>query len=204
MARYFAVFGSFAAAAGLLTAVWFAYAGRTNDQFAACRTSRVAGQAKLGGPFTLTSQNGERVTDAEVIDRLTLVYFGYTYCPDVCPLDTMRNVEVARALKDRGVDLKPVFVSFDPERDTAESLRAFADSIDPSLVALSGTLAETAAIAKAYGVYYAKNGEGDDYLMDHSVQSYLMHPEHGFLEFFPREIREEQMVQMIACFADKL
>jgi len=204
MTRFAAFFGLFAIIAGLLSGAWFAYSGRSSDQFADCRTSRVAGGAKLGGPFKLTNQAGVSVTDKQVIDRLSLVYFGYTYCPDVCPLDTTRNADVARTLNDRGIDLKPVFISFDPERDTPGALREFAAWIDPTLVALSGTLEETAAVAKAYGVYYAKTGEGEDYLMEHSTQSYLMHPKYGFLEFFPRAVRADQMSNVIACFSAKL
>ncbi len=202
--RYLAALAVIVVTLGLGLGAWLVYSARSFDQFGDCRTTRIAGGAQLGGPFRLTNQNGERLTDKQVIDRLTLVYFGYTYCPDVCPLDITRNVEVARALKDRGVEVKPVFISFDPERDTPGALTDFVNSIDSSLVALSGSIAETAAVAKAYGVYYAKDGEGEDYLMSHSVQSYLMHPKYGFLEFFQREIRADQMTSTIACFADKL
>ena len=204
MARFLAVFFTLVVALGLLAGAWFAYLARTEDQFAACRTSRVAGQASLGGPFTLTNQQGQEVTDKQVVDRLSLIYFGYSYCPDVCPLDMTRNVEVSRLLKERGIDVKPVFISIDPQRDTPEALTEFAEYIDPSLVALSGTAEQTAAVAKQFGVYYAKDGAGPDYLMSHSVQSYLMHPKYGFLEFFPREIRAGQMRDTITCFAEKL
>lgn len=204
MARFLVIFAAIAVALGLATGSWIVYVKRSNDQFAECRMSRVAGQAKLGGPFTLTNQQGQQVTDKQVVDRLSLIYFGYSYCPDVCPLDMTRNVEVSRLLKDLGVDVKPVFISIDPDRDTPEALTEFAEYIDPSLVALSGTAEQTAIVAKEFGVYYAKDSDGPDYLMSHSVQSYLMHPTYGFLEFFPREIRAEQMRDTIACFARKL
>ncbi len=204
MVRYLAVFAACAVAFGLATGAWLIYAARSEDRFAACRTSRVAGQATLGGPFTLTNQQGQQVTDKQVIDRLSLIYFGYSFCPDVCPLDMTRNVEVSRLLKELGVDLKPVFISIDPERDTPGALTEFAEYVDPSLVALSGTAEQTSVVAKEFGVYYAKDSEDPDYLMSHSVQSYLMHPQYGFLEFFPREIRAEPMRDTIACFAAKL
>lgn len=204
MTRIYALLGSAVVLSGLAIGGWLAVSSRSGDPFADCRIGAVAGGGNLGGPFTLTDQHGRSVTDSQVIDGLALVYFGYTYCPDICPLDTARNIETAAALKERGIALKPVFISIDPARDTPQALTDFAEYIGPGLVALTGTEAQISQVAKSYGVYFARNGADEDYLMDHSVQSYLMHPVHGFLEFFPREIRSGQMVETIACFADKL
>ncbi len=204
MTRLYALLGSVAVACGLALGGWIAWTARSFDPFADCRTSKVAGIGRIGGPFTLTDQNGKIQTDKQVIDGLTLVYFGYTYCPDICPLDTARNAETASKLKDRGISVKPVFITIDPQRDTPEALTEFVAYNAPGMVALTGTAAQIADVAKSYGVYFAKNGSGDDYLMDHSVQTYLMHPEYGFLEFFPRAIRAKQMVETIACFAEIL
>ncbi len=204
MTRLFAILGAAVVLAVLVTGGWIASSTRSSDAFADCRTGRVAGIGKIGGPFSLIDQSGQMQSAADVIDGLTLIYFGYAYCPDLCPLDTTRNAEVASALKSRGIDLKPVFISIDPERDTPEILTDFVAGIDPGLVALTGSPEQIAAAAKSYGVYYAKNGAGEDYLMDHSVQSYLMHPDYGSLESFSREIRAGQVTDAIACFANKL
>jgi protein SCO1 len=176
---YVLVAGSIATA-GLAIGSWAVLTQRGNDPFADCRTSAVAGAGRIGGPFSLIDQRGMRVSETEVIRGLTLFYFGYAYCPDVCPLDLSRNAEVTDLVKAKGIALQPVFVTIDPERD------------------------EIAAVAGAYGVFYARNGEGDGYLMSHSTHSYLMHPAHGFMDFFDRSLRADDVAERIACFAGKL
>ncbi len=184
---------------------FFVLRSDSGDRFAECRTTAIAGgTASIGGPFELTNQNGERVTDADVIDRPSLVYFGYTFCPDVCPQDTYRNAEVAALLDERGIDVKPVMITIDPARDTPEAMKAFVEYLSEKMVGLTGTEAEIADAARAYRVYYAKNGSGEDYLMDHSTMTYLMAPEYGFLEFFRREETEEQIADRVQCFVEKL
>jgi len=133
-----------------------------------------------------------------------LVYFGYTFCPDVCPLDTYRNAEAVAVLEERGIDVKPVMITIDPERDDAESMAAFAEYMHEDMVGLTGTKEEIKAAIKAYRVYAAKNGEGDNYLMDHSTWTYLMAPDHGFLEFFNRDVTPEDMADQVACFVENL
>ncbi|MEE9453318.1 MAG: SCO family protein [Paracoccaceae bacterium] len=178
---------------------------QVEDQFAQCRATSVAGgAAAIGGPFSLTDHTGKRVTDVEVIDRPTLLYFGYTYCPDVCPLDTYRNAEAVSLLAERGVEVKPVMITIDPTRDTPEAMRAFVEYLHEDMVGLTGTEAEIKAAIKAYRVYAARNGEGENYLMDHSTFTYLMAPEHGFLEYFNRDATPEDMADSVACFVDKL
>lgn len=175
------------------------------DKFEECRATAIAGGGPaIGGPFTLTDQNGNRVTDKDVIDRLSLVYFGYTYCPDVCPLDTYRNAEAVDILAERSIEVKPVMVTIDPERDTPEVMKAFVEYLHDDMVGLTGSAEEIKAAIKAYRVYAAKNGDGEDYLMDHSTSTYLMAPEIGILEFFGREYTPNQMADAIACFAEKL
>ena len=104
--------------------------GRANqdpDIFAQCRTTQVAGGTdSIGGPFELVSETGETVTDADIITAPTLIYFGYTFCPDVCPLDNARNAIAVEILEEQGRMVTPVFISIDPERDTPEVLQAFA------------------------------------------------------------------------------
>ena len=167
----------------------------------ACATSVVAGgQGAIGGAFSLVDQNGNDVTDEDVITGLTLIYFGYTYCPDICPLDTQRNLEAVDILDAQGVKIKPVFITIDPERDTVEVLNDYAAASHPRLVALTGTPEQTKSASQTYRTYFRKNGEGEDYLMDHSTQSYLM-DKTGFLQFFRRDTPPEDMAKTIACFA---
>ena len=205
MSRFFAIIAVLVVLSGLGTAMFFALRPAPADQFAECRATKVAGgSAAIGGPFELTDHTGQRVTDVDVIDGPTLMYFGYTFCPDVCPLDTYRNAEAVAVLEERGIKVKPVMVTIDPERDTPESMAAFVGYLHEDMVGLTGSPEDISAVIKAYRVYAAKNGDGENYLMDHSTWTYLMAPEHGFLEFFNRDITPEDMADQVACFVNKL
>jgi len=176
---------------------------KSPDIFEACRTTTSA--TTIGGPFELVNQQGKTVTDKSVIDGLTLVYFGYTFCPDVCPFDTARNAEAVEILEASGIMVKPVMITIDPARDTPEAMADFASYIHPRMVGLSGTEAQINAAAKAYQVYFAKEAEPEDpafYLMEHSTFTYLMHPDYGFLQFFGRAPRAEEMAKTLACYND--
>jgi protein SCO1 len=202
--RIYAIIGAVAVLAGLTIGGLLAWSKRPVDPFADCRTASIAGIGRIGGPFTLTDQTGRRVSEADVFTGLSLVYFGYTFCPDVCPLDLARNAEVTDLLAEKDIVLHPVFISVDPARDTPEALAEYAGYYHPALTALTGSDAEIAAVAKAYGVYFARSGEGKGYTVNHSTHSYLMHPDWGFLEFFDRARRPEDMAEAIRCFDGKL
>lgn len=207
MTRIYAI-GAAAVIIMLTAGIWIAtMGGRGDDKFAQCRATQIAGgAAQIGGPFTLVDETGATVTDADVIDRPTLVYFGYTYCPDICPYDAARNAEAVTLLADRGYDVKPVFISVDPERDTPEQLADFTSYLHPRMLGLTGSDEQVQAAAKAYRTYYKKQpteeGDEDYYLVDHSTFTYLMTPEDGFVEFFRRDATPEQMAEASACFID--
>jgi len=191
-----------AAAVGLSAGLWWWTQAPTPDVFAGCRGSVVAGgPGAIGGPFTLVNQDGVTVTDAEVIDRPSILYFGYTFCPDVCPLDTARNVTAVEILEEQGLEVKPVFISIDPERDTPEALAAFVGNLHPRMVGLTGTPDQVRAASQAYRTFYQKQDSEDEfYLVDHSTFSYLVLPGHGFVEFYRRETTPEAMAESMACF----
>lgn len=176
------------------------------DPYAQCRATTVAGGAKIGGPFTLMDENGATRTDADVITGPTLIYFGYTFCPDVCPLDTARNAEAIEILESRGRMVTPVFISIDPERDTPDVLQAFTGNLHPRMIGLTGTPEQVKAASQAYRTYYQKQqpeaGSEDYYLIDHSTFTYLMLPEVGFAEFFRRDLTPEQVADGVQCFLD--
>ncbi len=174
------------------------------DRFEACRTTTVAGgAAAIGGPFELVDASGTTVTDADVITSPSLLYFGYTFCPDVCPLDVARNAEAVDLLAEEGLDLTPVFISIDPDRDTPEVVGDFAANMHPEMIGLTGSHDQIAAASKAYKTYYRKReGDPDYYLVDHSTSSYLVFPEEGFIQFFDRSLRPDQMAGQIACFLE--
>lgn len=180
--------------------------GGEKDQFAECRTGAVAGGGDMiGGPIELVSETGETVTDKEIFTRPSLLYFGYTYCPDVCPLDTVRNAEAVDVLKERGRDVQPVFVSVDWGRDDAQAMADFTYNLHEDMLGLTGSEEQIRAASKAYRTYFSiRDPEDEYYLIDHSTFTYLVMPETGFLEFFRRELTAEQLADKVECFLEKL
>jgi protein SCO1/2 len=152
----------------------------------------------IGGPFRLVDQNGKTVTDADLRGRWSLIYFGYTHCPDACP--TALN-DIAIALDELGpkrAEVRPVFVTVDPERDTPEVLKAYVTSFDAPITALTGTPEEIAQAAKGYRVYYAKHPEaGGDYSIDHSSVIYVMDPEGRFTASFTHQNTPEEIAERL-------
>ncbi len=171
------------------------------DAFAECRGGQIAG-GQIGGPFTLIDETGATVTDADVLTKPSLVYFGYTFCPDVCPLDNARNAEAVDILESRGIEVQPVFISIDPERDTPEALAEFTDNLHQQMVGLTGTPEQVKAASQAYKTFYKRQEDGDPeyYLIDHSTSTYLTLPGIGFVYAFRREDLSDQMADQVACF----
>ena len=203
MTRLFAGAAALIAVAAVGAGAWFMLAGR-GDPYAACRDGQIAGgPGMIGGPFTLVDQTGKTVTDADVITKPTLIYFGYTFCPDVCPVDAARNAEAVDILEERGDEVTPVFISIDPKRDTPEVLAEFTAAIHPRMIGLTGTPEQIQAVAQAYKTYFkAQEGNGDYYLVDHSTFTYLMLPKIGFADFFRREVTPDEIANRVSCFLD--
>jgi protein SCO1/2 len=136
--------------------------------------------ASIGGPFTLTDQNGRQVSNSDFNGRYRLVYFGFSYCPDVCPVDLQSIGQGLRRLEKSdpalAAKVQPIFITVDPERDTPPVLKEYVAAFHPRLIGLTGTPAQIASVAKAYGVYYAKRDERKDYLMDHMRIALLFGP----------------------------
>lgn len=200
--RFYATVATVAVAAFLGGSAWYVLSDRKADPFAQCRQGQVAG-GDIGGPFTLVNSAGQTVTDAEVLTKPSLVYFGYTFCPDVCPFDMSRNVEAVDLLEKKGIDVTPVFISIDPERDTPEALADYEANLHPKLIALTGSAEQVRAASQAYKTFYKRRETGDEfYLLDHSTFTYLVLPGVGFVDFFRREITSEQMAESVACFVE--
>ena len=156
--------------------------------------------AAIGGPFTLTDHAGRTVTERDFLGRHMVIFFGYTFCPDVCPTNL---ATVADALDILGDDLAariaPVFVSVDPERDTPDLLAQYVGNFHPRMVGLTGSAEQVSAVARAYRVYYAKadqaDGDNETYLIDHSAITYLVGPDGSFIRHFPHGITPEAMAE---------
>ncbi|WP_026198605.1 SCO family protein [Wenxinia marina] len=171
------------------------------DGFAQCRGGAVAG-GSLGGPFTLVSETGETVTSEEVIDRPSLLYFGYTYCPDVCPIDAMRNAQAVEMLDAEGIEVKPVFISVDPARDTPEVLAQYTANFHDRMLGLTGSEEQVREAAQAYRVLYSANDDDPEfYTVNHTAFSYIVLPEVGFVDVVRRDEAPEALADRLACFA---
>jgi cytochrome oxidase Cu insertion factor (SCO1/SenC/PrrC family) len=151
----------------------------------------------IGGPFALTDQNGTRRTDADFRGKLMLVYFGFTYCPDVCPTDLLQMALAVDKLGQAGKMVQPVFITLDPERDTPEHLKQYMPLFHPRFVGLTGDAIAIGAVARAYRVYY-KKVEWDDrseYTVDHSTFIYLMGRNGEYLGYFPPGTSADQLAE---------
>jgi len=148
------------------------------------RVAKEMGAAAIGGPFKLTDQNGKPRSDADFRGAYTLVFFGYTNCPDVCPTTLQTLTDAMTDLGPKAEKVTPVFITVDPERDTAKALKDYAANFTPRLVMLTGSPAEIASVAKEYRVYYAKAGEGPNYAMDHTALIYLMGPDGTYVTHY--------------------
>lgn len=201
MTRIYAIIGAAGIAAVLgATGGYIWFAGQGDDPLAQCRDGQVAGGA-IGGPFTLMDQTGKTVTDKDVLKRPSLVYFGYTFCPDVCPLDAQRNADAVDILAKKGMDVTPVFITIDPARDTPKVLADWTSAISPKMIGLTGTAEQVKAASVAYKTYYKQlPSEDENYMMDHTIYTYLMLPDAGFVEFFDRDITADQLADKVGCF----
>ena len=149
--------------------------------------------ARMGGPFTLTSHEGRRVSSSAYDGRYRIVYFGYTYCPDVCPVDLQLITAALRQLEARNPQkaarVQPIFITVDPARDSPPVLRQFVAQFHPRLIGLTGSEAEIAQVTRAHGVYAARReGSGSsDYLVDHNRIAVLYGPEGEPIVILPHD-----------------
>ncbi|MSO75373.1 MAG: SCO family protein [Alphaproteobacteria bacterium] len=171
----------------------------TNAPVASVRTVATLGEAQIGGPFTLIDGEGVERSEGEFRGRHLLVYFGFTFCPDVCPTE----LQVMSAALDRlgplAESVQPLFITIDPERDTPAAMKDYVGNFHPRLIGLTGSAQAVAKAAKAYRVYYRRNDARDasQYLMDHSSIVYLMGPDGRYLAHFGPNTKPETMAATI-------
>lgn len=160
------------------------------------QAAEAEGQALIGGPFSLTDHRGQRVSEADFAGRLKLVYFGYTYCPDVCPIG-LATIAAAYDRLDEAerAGVVPLFITVDPERDTVEAVADYVDLFHPDLVGLTGSPDDIAAAAATFRVYYrkAESERASDYLVDHSAFTYLMDGENRYLAHFGHDATPDEI-----------
>lgn len=152
--------------------------------------------SSIGGPFTLTDQHGHDVKDTDFGGKLMLVYFGYSFCPDVCPTTLNQVVLALRALTaEQQAQIAPIFITVDPERDTVAQMADYVSSFSPALIGLTGTAAQINAVSKEYHVYAKKAGTGANYGVDHSSILYLMGKDGRFLHHFDGNISAKDLAR---------
>ena len=148
---------------------------------------KFSGVALVGGPFQMVNQNGATVTEKDFAGKPMMIFFGYTYCPDVCPTELQIMSAALDQLGDKAADVQPVFVTIDPERDTAPVIKSYLESFGPRWTGLTGTPEQVQSMAKAWHVFYEKRENKEspkDYLMDHSSFIFLMGADGKFLKHF--------------------
>ncbi|MBV5256898.1 SCO family protein [Synechococcus moorigangaii CMS01] len=167
---------------------------------------RESGQALIGGDFELVAHTGETVTHADFEGRPMLIYFGFTYCPDICPMSLQLMAQALQELDEtQRAQFQPLLISLDPERDTPEALAQYVETpvFPEGLIGLTGSPEQVAAAARAYRVYYARS-EADasmaEYLIDHSSLIYLMDREGRFVEVFPHATPPGHIAQSLQRF----
>ncbi len=147
----------------------------------------MSGKAVVGAPFTLTNQHGKRVSLADFRGKVVLLYFGFTFCPDVCPTDMLAIAQTITALGRRGDQVQPLFITLDPERDTRELLRGYVAAFHPRMIALTGSEDEIRRVATAYKVFYEKvtPPHSTTYFIEHAAFTFLLDRNGNYVSFFP-------------------
>ncbi|KAI0269381.1 h-sco1 [Gloeopeniophorella convolvens] len=163
--------------------------------------SRSVGRAQVGGPFEMTAHDGKQFTEKDLLGKWSLIYFGFTNCPDICPeeLDKM-SAAVTELDKTYGPIVQPIFISVDPARDTIPQMARYVADFHPRLIGLTGDYATAKATCKAYRVYFSTppgTKPGDDYLVDHSIFFYFMDPDGKFVEAFGKASTEVDVVERV-------
>jgi len=158
--------------------------------------SVITGQADVGGPFRLTDQNGKAVSDADFRGRYMLIYFGYSFCPDVCPTTLSVMAQALDKLGGESRRVTPIFITIDPERDTPQVLGDYMKAFGPNFVGLTGSAAAIKDVEKKYRVYAVKKPlEKGAYGMDHSSVLYLMGPDGKMISFYDEAISPDDLAK---------
>jgi len=145
---------------------------------------RQKGSDLVGGPFELIDQDRNSITNNSFPNKFKIMYFGFTFCPDVCPMGLTTISEALDSLGTKAKHIQPIFITLDPLRDTADVLRNYKENFHESIIFLTGSLEQIRSVAKLYKVYFQKTNNDDDYLIDHSAITFIMAPSGGYLKHF--------------------
>lgn len=160
------------------------------------------GQPKLGGPFELVNSKGEPVTDKDLLGQYLLIYFGFSFCPDICPQEMEKQTQAIELIeKSLGPVATPVFISIDPARDTPEVVEEYCKEFHPRMVGLTGSPEQVKAASRAYRVYFNEGirNSDKDYLIDHSIIHYFIGRNGKFIDFFGKNMTAQEMADKMKC-----
>ncbi|KAM8724443.1 protein SCO1 homolog, mitochondrial [Acanthopagrus schlegelii] len=165
------------------------------------------GRPALGGPFSLVDHNNKPTKSEDFLGQWVLIYFGFTHCPDICPDEIEKMIEVVEEIdKISSIpNITPILITIDPERDTAEAMAAYVKEFSPKLIGLTGTQAQIEEVSRAYRVYYSQGprDEDNDYIVDHTIIMYLVGPDGEFVEYFGQNKRNMEIANSIAAHMRK-
>ncbi len=158
------------------------------------------GSSDIGGPFSLTNHKGEAVTEQDYADQYKIVFFGFTYCPAVCPTELQKVASILDQLGDKAQAIAPIFITVDPDRDDAKTMKDYIEQFHEDLIGLTGTQEQIDAVTKQYRIYASKveNDMMDGYMMDHSAYLYFMTPDDKMISLYPSQDTAEAIAKDIA------
>jgi protein SCO1 len=179
---------------------FFVYQDQQTETALPCSISQIPpGRSTIGGDFTLIDQTGQTVTSDEVLDKPSLVYFGFTNCTDVCPIDNARNAAAVDLLRAKGLDVRPVFISIDPDRDTPDVVANYVQGFHEDMIGLTGSPEQVKIASLAYKTYYKRASSNPDYQMDHTAFTYLVTPNQGLTDLYRPEVTPTEMADSVSC-----
>jgi protein SCO1/2 len=191
---------AFAGGVAAAAAGWTLWPNEREERSAAALMDAVMwNKEQVGGPFALVDHDGRRRTDADFRGRLLLIYFGFSFCSDICPLDLQSIASALDKLGPAGEAVQPIFITVDPEKDTPEQLKGYVGLFHPRLIGLTGSAREISSVARAFKVYYAKTAPANpsDPGIDHTGFTFLMDRDGHYLGFFPPGTSADRLIEII-------